>query len=78
MDEKVGQLVNESQYIEEKIKPENSPTHLQEASPLSPQFECYFQCGQGFTSQSELIAHMDKESDDARQEKEEVYELDKN
>ena len=25
-----------------------------------------------------LIAHMDKESDDARQEKEEVYELDKN
>jgi hypothetical protein len=33
-------------------------------------FECYFQCGQRFTSQSELIAHMDKESDDARREKE--------
>jgi hypothetical protein len=39
-----------------------------EAFPSSP-FECPFQgCGQCFASQSELIAHMDRESADARKE----------
>ncbi|MGA9151592.1 MAG: hypothetical protein WBZ36_13525, partial [Candidatus Nitrosopolaris sp.] len=53
-------------------KPKNNPTHPVEASPPSPpspQFECPFEgCGQRFGSQSELIAHMDKESADARKE----------
>jgi len=44
-------------------KPE-SPSSTK-ASPPSPQFECPY-CGQSFASQSELIAHMDKESEDAR------------
>jgi hypothetical protein len=67
-----GQIVKETQDTEDIIKPENSPTHPLEASTPSlpsPQFECYFQgCGQRFTTESELIAHMDKESADARKE----------
>jgi hypothetical protein len=64
------QIVKETEDTEDIINPKNSPTHPLEASPPSPpspQFECYFQgCGQCFPSQSELIAHMDKESEDAR------------
>ena len=38
-----SQIVNEMQDTEDVIKPENSPTRALEASPPSPQFECYFQ-----------------------------------
>jgi hypothetical protein len=64
IDEKDGQIVNESQYIEGKIKPENSSTHPLGATPPSL-FQCYY-CEQRFPSESELITHMDKESADAR------------
>ncbi|MGA9150294.1 MAG: C2H2-type zinc finger protein [Candidatus Nitrosopolaris sp.] len=61
------QILNELQDTENLIKPENSPTHPPETSP-SPQFECPFEgCGQRFSTESELIAHMDKESADARE-----------
>jgi hypothetical protein len=66
-----GQIVKETEDTKDTINPENSPTHPPEASPPSPpspEFECYFQgCGQCFSSQNELIVHMDKESADARQ-----------
>jgi hypothetical protein len=55
-----SQIASEIRDTEDSIQPENSPTHLSEASPPSPQFECYY-CKQRFPSQSELIAHMDKE-----------------
>ncbi|MGA9151348.1 MAG: hypothetical protein WBZ36_12285 [Candidatus Nitrosopolaris sp.] len=64
-----SQLREEIQDTEDIIKPENSPTHPLEASPPSPpspQFECYY-CRQCLPSQSELIAHMDKESADAKE-----------
>jgi hypothetical protein len=63
-----GKNDNKTQDTEDTIKPENSPTHTLEASPPSPQFECRLQgCGKRFNSQSELIAHMDKESAEARE-----------
>jgi hypothetical protein len=61
-----GQSDNETQDTEAIIKPENTPAHPIEASPPSPQFECYY-CEQRFQSESELIAHMDKESAEARE-----------
>jgi hypothetical protein len=68
IDEKDSSQLHEEIQDTEDAKPENSPAHTLEASPPSPQFECYFEgCGQRFNSQSELIAHMDKESGDARE-----------
>jgi len=44
-------------------KPANSSCSIK---PF-PQFECPFEgCGQSFPNQSDLISHMDKESEDAR------------
>ena len=55
------------QDVKDAIKPEDTQAHPIEASPPSP-FECYFQgSGQRFASQSELIAHMDKESAEAKE-----------
>jgi hypothetical protein len=62
------QSVNEIQDTVAVFKQENNPTCFIKASPSSPQFECYY-CEQRFPSQSELIAHMDKESEDAREGK---------
>jgi hypothetical protein len=57
----------DDQIVKEKddiIKPEKSHTHP--ASPPSPEFECYY-CKQCFPSNSERIAHMDKEAADVKQ-----------
>lgn len=57
------------QDMEGIIKPENSPSCSAKAPPSSPQFECPFQgCRQRLSTKSELIAHMDKEAADARQD----------
>ena len=61
-----GQITEEIQDTGNIIKTENSPAHHLVASPPSPQFQCYY-CEQRFLSQSDLIAHMDKESADARE-----------
>jgi hypothetical protein len=50
--------------VKDMIKPENSPTCSIKASPPS-ELQCYY-CKQYLPSQSELIAHMDKESADAQ------------
>jgi hypothetical protein len=62
-----GQVANEIRASENVIKPENTSTRPLDASSTTPslQFQCYY-CEQRFPSQSELIAHMDKESADAR------------
>ena len=60
-----GQITEEIQDTGNVIKTENGPAHPLVASPPSPQFQCYY-CEQRFLSQSDLIAHMDKESADAR------------
>lgn len=52
--------------MQNRIRRENDPTHLLEASPPSPQFECSY-CGQRFPSKSELIPHMDKKAEDAKE-----------
>jgi hypothetical protein len=57
------QVANEIRDSEEVIAPENTSANPLEASSRFPEFECYFKgCGQRFSSQRELIAHMDKES----------------
>ncbi|MFY9870097.1 MAG: hypothetical protein WAK17_10295 [Candidatus Nitrosopolaris sp.] len=69
IDEKnAGQITEEIQDTGNVIKTESGPTHPLEASPPSPQFQCYY-CEQRFPGQSELIAHMDKESADAREKR---------
>jgi hypothetical protein len=61
------QVANEIRDSEDVTAPENTPTQSLEASAAFPQFECFLQgCGRRFNSQRELIAHMDKESADAR------------
>jgi hypothetical protein len=63
-----GQITEEIQATGNVIETESGPTNRLEASAQSPEFECYFEgCRQRFSSQNELIAHMDKESADARQ-----------
>jgi hypothetical protein len=71
IDEKnAGQITEEIQDTGNVIKTESRATHPLEASLPSPQFECYFEgSGQRFSSRSELIAHMDKESADAREKR---------
>jgi hypothetical protein len=67
IEEKDSSQLHEEIQDTEDAKTENSPTRTLEASPPSPQFKCPFEgCGEHFTSQSELIAHMDKESAEAR------------
>jgi fructosamine-3-kinase len=66
-------LHQETQHARNMIKKENELTHLREASHLSQQFHCYY-CEQRFLSQSELIAHMDKESADAREKQQDDVE----
>jgi hypothetical protein len=62
------QIANEIRDSGDVIEPEDTSTHSLEASPTSPEFECFLQgCGQRFNSRRELIAHMDRESAEARE-----------
>jgi hypothetical protein len=69
IDEKNASQITEDEEIQDtgnKIKPENGPPQCIKTSALSQEFPCYY-CEQRFPSQSELIAHMDKESENARE-----------
>jgi hypothetical protein len=63
-----GQITEEIQSTGNVIETESGPTNGLEEPPPSPQFECYY-CKQCFPSNIERIAHMDKESADAREKR---------